>query len=218
MRIQYLNIAIFAAIFVISTFSLVQAQPPMPPCFFFGTVTIGGLKAPDGLNITAVIANTSLKWTTQTVNGTYGWQRMGSKSFYIPSATPEATKDGGIDKDIIEFYINKVKTEQTSTFVSFTSKRVDLSVEQIPDITTTTLTTTTTPTTTFTTPTTTPTTITTITSTIVTTTTTTTTTATTTTGTIPGDNVFITYIPWLIILLIVVAAIIMALVVLKRKR
>jgi len=116
--------------------SIVIAQPPMPPCWFYGTVTVGGSPAPDNLNVTAVIRGTNLNWTTKTKNGTYGWTQMGSTSFYVDSdnsSTPD--KDGGIDGDTIEFYVNGVKTNQTATFESLSLKRVDLAIQSTTDTT-----------------------------------------------------------------------------------
>ena len=108
------------------------AQPPMPPCWFYGTVNVEGLPAQDNLNVTAVIKGTSLSWTTKTKNGTYGWTQSGSSSFYIPSDVPTTPeKDGGVNGDIIEFYINEVKTNQTAIFEYMSLKRVDLTVGSI---------------------------------------------------------------------------------------
>jgi hypothetical protein len=106
----------------------------MPPCWFYGTVNVGGSPAQDNLNVTAVIRGTNLNWTTKTKNGTYGWTKMGSSSFYIPSDDPMTPdKDGGVNGDIIEFYVNGIKTNQTAVFEYMTLKRVDLSVGSIPE-------------------------------------------------------------------------------------
>jgi len=101
----------------------------MPPCWFYGAVSVEGLSAQDDLNITAVIKGTNLTWTTKTKNGTYGWTKMGSSSFYIPSDNPmTGDKDGGVDGDIIEFWVNGVRTNQTGMFEYMSLKRVDLTV------------------------------------------------------------------------------------------
>lgn len=110
---------------------------PLPPCAFYGYVYVGGQPAQDGLNITAVIQGTTLKWTTETKNGTYGWPNKGSSlpdGFWIPSDDPETSeKDGGVTGNRIEFYIQGIKTSQTATFDSGSAVKFDLSVSEIPD-------------------------------------------------------------------------------------
>ncbi len=109
--------------------STAMAQPPMPPCWFYGTASVEGMPAQDNLNVTATIRGTNLTWTTKTKNGTYGWTNRGSTSFYIPSDDPMTPdKDGGVDGDIIEFSLNGTKTKQTATFEFMNLKKVDLAV------------------------------------------------------------------------------------------
>jgi len=109
------------------------AQPPMPPCWFYGTVSVEGSPAQDNLNITVAIGGTNLTWATKTRNGTYGWTAMGSSSFYIPSDDPTTpNKDGGANGDIIEFYVDGVKTNATEIFEHLSLKRVDLAVGPAP--------------------------------------------------------------------------------------
>lgn len=106
----------------------VMAQP-QPPCVFYGYVYVGGKPAQDGLNVTAVIRGTTLKWTTETRSGTYGWPAKGSSSFEIPSDDPETPeKDGGVTGNRIEFYVNGTKVDQTATFESGGAKQSDLSI------------------------------------------------------------------------------------------
>jgi len=105
------------------------AQIPQPPCVFYGNVNVGRNPAQDGLNVTAAIAGTTLKWTTETKNGTYGWPVKGSSLFMIPSDNPDAPeKDGGITGNTIEFYVNGTKADRTATFESASAKQVDLSI------------------------------------------------------------------------------------------
>lgn len=114
--------------------SIVMAQPPMPPSWFYGTVIVEGSPAQDNLNVTAAIRGTNLTWTTQTKNGTYGWTQRGSSSFYIPSDYPTTPdKDGGVNGDVIEFSVNGVKTNQTATFEYMSLERVDLAVGSTPE-------------------------------------------------------------------------------------
>lgn len=107
---------------------------PLPPCAFYGYVYVGGEPAQDDLNITAVIQGTTLKWTTETKSGTYGWPIKGSSEFWIPSNDPETSeKDGGVTGNRIEFYIQGIKTSQTATFDSMSAVNLDLSISEIPD-------------------------------------------------------------------------------------
>ena len=121
-------------IIIIICFMLMQkatAQVPSPPCVFYGYVNSGGKPAQDGLNITAVISGTTLNWTTQTNNGTYGWPLKGSSSLTIPSddpGTPE--KDGGVTGNRVEFYFEGIKMNQTATFESSGVKKTDLSISE----------------------------------------------------------------------------------------
>jgi hypothetical protein len=113
----------------------VVAQPPLPPCVFYGYVSVGGKPAQDGLSVTAVISGTTLNWTTETRNGTYGWPYLapGSIMLAIPSNDPETSgKDGGATGDRIEFYVQGVKNVQTAYFESGGAKRFDLSIPEIP--------------------------------------------------------------------------------------
>jgi len=134
MRDETPLLAMIVVMLVSLSIPIAKAQPPMPPCWFYGTVSVKGLPAQDNLNVTAAIIGTNLTWTTKTKNGTYGWTQMGSTSFYIPYdnlTTPN--KDGGVDGDTIEFYLNGTKTNQTATFESLEMKRVDLTVGYPPD-------------------------------------------------------------------------------------
>lgn len=104
--------------------TVVKAQPPTPPCFFSGSVKINESPAPDGLNVTAVVKGTTLKWSTETKDGAYG-------PIEIPSdnqTTPQ--KDGGRDGDIIEFYVKGIKANQTGTFEMMRAWTVNLSISE----------------------------------------------------------------------------------------
>ena len=129
MRKNTIRFIIIVVTLVYPLIPTAMAQPPMPPCWFYGTATVDGLPAPDNLNISAVISGSNLTWTTRTKNGTYGWVQRGSTSFHIPyDNMTSPNKDGGVDSDTIEFYFNGTKTNETATFESLTMKRVDLVV------------------------------------------------------------------------------------------
>ena len=123
--LKFMIILLFSALIL-----NVLAAPPMPPCVFYGYVYVGGRPASDGLTVTAVISGTTLTWTTETKNGTYGWPAKGSSEFWIPSDDPETSeKDGGVTGDTVEFFVNGLQlTGQSVTFDSGGAKRRDLSV------------------------------------------------------------------------------------------
>jgi hypothetical protein len=129
---------IILACLVILVFSLsmhkVLAQPPSPPCVFYGYVSVGGKPALDGLKVTAVIRGATLNWTTETRSGTYGWGAEGSSDFWIPSNDPETPgKNGGATGDWVEFYVQGVRNVETAFFESMGVKRFDLSIPEIPE-------------------------------------------------------------------------------------
>lgn len=113
-----------------ASLTIVVAQPPMPPPVFYGFVYVGGNRAPEGLNVTAVISGTSIAWTTFTTNG----GTIGNYKIAIPADDPDTPqKDGAAEGDTIEFYVNGTKTNQTAiwSYISGTIE-LDLSVPEIP--------------------------------------------------------------------------------------
>jgi hypothetical protein len=133
MKEKTILVCIVTLLILLSTSNVIAQGPPSPPCVFYGYVNVGGKPAQDGLNVTAVIRGTTLKWTTETRSGTYGWPAKGSSSFEIPSDDPETPeKDGGVTGNRIEFYVNGTNTNQTATFESGIAKKSDLSIPEIP--------------------------------------------------------------------------------------
>jgi hypothetical protein len=131
-KIVLVSIVMLLALLLMS--NVIAQGPPSPPCVFYGYVTIGGKPAPNGSNVTAGISGTNLNWTTQTVDGTYGWLYKGSSVFEIPSQNPNATqKDGGVDGDTIQFYVQGTKISQTATFMSGNAQELNLSTSQTPN-------------------------------------------------------------------------------------
>ena len=111
----------------------VAAQPPIAPTGeainnFFGTVTIGGSSAPDGLTVSAKIEGVEYD-TAITVNGWYGDGPEPEHMLKIPAdnlATPQ--KDGGLNGDTVEFFVEGIKTNETAIFKSMTYSRLNLTV------------------------------------------------------------------------------------------
>ena len=99
---------------------------PLPPCIFYGYVFVNGVPAQDGLNVTAVISGVG-HWTTQTMNGTYGWPLKGSSYLQIPSDDPDTSAiDGGVDGARVQFYVQENIAAQTGTFESGGAKNLTL--------------------------------------------------------------------------------------------
>jgi hypothetical protein len=132
MKGKTILVCIVTLLILLSMPKVTVQAPPSPGCVFYGYVYVGGKPAQDGLNVTAVIRGTTLKWTTETRNGTYGWPAKGSSlpdGFCIPSDDPETPeKDGGVTGNRIEFYVNGTNTNQTATFESASAKKSDLSI------------------------------------------------------------------------------------------
>jgi len=116
-RLLYL----FPLIFVIVIAQAVQAvsQPPQLPHIFYGNVTINGQPAPDGTLVEARINNTTVA-TANTSNGEY--------LLKVPVDNPDTgEKDGGVDGDIVEFYVNG-SYAKSYTFSIGSVTELDLSV------------------------------------------------------------------------------------------
>jgi hypothetical protein len=125
------------ACIIILLFSLSMHKvmaPPLPPCAFYGYVSVGGKPAPDGLKVTAVVGGATLNWTTETRGGTYGWGAKGSSDFYVPSDNSDTLKkDGAAAGDWVEFYVQGIKNVETAPFESMGAKRFDLSIPELPE-------------------------------------------------------------------------------------
>jgi hypothetical protein len=116
-------------LFISASLASVVAQPQMPGPAYYGFVYVGGNRAPDGLNVTAVISGTSIAWTTFTNNGLRGNYKIQSQA----DDPDTSQKDGAVGGDRIEFYVNGTKTNQTAiwSYISVTIK-LDLSIGEIP--------------------------------------------------------------------------------------
>jgi hypothetical protein len=103
----------------------------MPPPVYYGFVYVGGNRAPNGLNVTAVINGTSIAWTTFTNNGLIGNYKITTQ----PDNASSPQKDGAVDGDMIEFYVDGIKTNQTVIWSSNPLNnpiKLDLYVPKIP--------------------------------------------------------------------------------------
>lgn len=106
-----------------ASFGLVNAIPSMPHKFY-GSVTIDGLPAPDGIFVDAYIDGVMYEWTT-TSDGSFGWDG----EFQVPgddSDTPSYL-EGGVDGDYIDFYVDDIYAT-SYVFVSGSITYIDLEI------------------------------------------------------------------------------------------
>jgi len=94
--------AITLMILMFISIGVANAVPQMPNKFY-GSVTIGGSPAPDGVLVEAKIGGITYE-TELTVDGKYGY--TASDLFYVPADDPDtAPKEGGVNGDTVEFYV-----------------------------------------------------------------------------------------------------------------
>lgn len=101
-------ICVILSIFLLTP--VVMGQPPMPPCVFYGSVYIDGKPAPDGVNVTAVVAGVTVN-VTQTVNGTY---------------EAVVLSEQAADGETVQFYVAGNIANQVGIFDSGGAERLDL--------------------------------------------------------------------------------------------
>lgn len=101
--------------------AMAQFQPGMG---FYGHVYVGGQPAQDGLEVKAVIAGTTLNWTTATSKGKY--------AITVDPNEPETPgKNGGVPGDTIQFYVHGINTNQFATFINTVLMNLTLSIPAI---------------------------------------------------------------------------------------
>jgi len=109
---QLAGILIIISVLTVLVPSTVLAVPQFP-MQFYGSVTIGGVPAPDGTLIEVKIDGVVYASTT-VKDGRYGYDPV----FLVPADDPETPeKEGGAEIDIIEFFIGEARIG-TATFVS----------------------------------------------------------------------------------------------------
>lgn len=112
-------VAILVALSIaIALVSSAAAQPPPIPADYSGTVTIGGIPAPNGTTVQAK-CDTYTSGTVTTTGGKYSFLIVGP---------PTAAFTG---KTVI-FLVNGIQANETSTFEQGTSKTVNLTVAAAP--------------------------------------------------------------------------------------
>jgi hypothetical protein len=141
-------LSLFMVCMLLYGVSTVYAQPMAFPHQFYGDVTIGGEAAPvDTLVSTKTYAYVhdevkeiwEWKWiesgnVTTWEQGKYGWGRPGAPDYDYQTNLLVQGEDIG-NGDSIEFYVNGVKVDQTSSFQSDTKTSLDLTAASVPTIT-----------------------------------------------------------------------------------
>lgn len=96
---------------------------PGIPHQFYGTVTIDGVAAVDGLTVKAKI-NGETYASTVTSDGKYGWATM----FKVDADDPDTTEiiEGGVAGDTISFYVDGILATPTYTFTNGASTPLNL--------------------------------------------------------------------------------------------
>ena len=127
--------AIIALLFFILTLAApVSAQPIAFPHRFYGDVTIGGEAAPLGTVVSAKVNGVESGNVTTWERGKYGWGYPGvpeyDYQYYLLVQGDHISTN-----DTIEFFVNGVKADQTSTFQSYAKTSLDLTAASVPVLT-----------------------------------------------------------------------------------
>ena len=126
MKVERRKLAIILLLsLALTSFALVYAIP-QPPHKFYGSVTVGGVAAPDGTIVLAKIDGTLYEATT-TTGGAYGWDPM----FNVPADdTDTGPVEGGVTGDTIEFYVNGIyATSYTFAVGGMTQLNLEITVD-----------------------------------------------------------------------------------------
>src|SRR3989339_1553284 len=93
-----------------------EKQPPVPSTFW-GTVTIDGAPAPNGLTVQAFIDGVAYPQTTQTQQGV---NQSGYYNLIVngDDIHTNATKEGGEEGDIVVINVNGIDAPQTGVWHS----------------------------------------------------------------------------------------------------
>ncbi|MFH1947406.1 MAG: hypothetical protein ABIJ23_04610 [Candidatus Magasanikbacteria bacterium] len=117
-------IVLITSILIVGTLSFVYAVPPLP-YKTFGLVTIDGSLASDGTSVEAYIDG--VQYASAIVRS--GCIPEGCYILYIPgddSSTPE--KEGGVEGETVNFKVNGYDTDETGTWSSGVSDRINLTI------------------------------------------------------------------------------------------
>jgi hypothetical protein len=124
-------LSLFMVSLLLYCVSTVYAQPIAFPHQFYGDVTIGGEAAPMGTVVSAKVNGVESGNVTTWEEGKYGWGRPGAPD-YDYQANLLVQGEHIDNDDLIEFYVNGVKADQTSTFQSEAKNRLDLTAASVP--------------------------------------------------------------------------------------
>jgi len=115
---------VFLGILFLTLLAIPVYAIPSPPNAFYGAVISDGKPVPDGTVVSARINGIEYASTT-TTGGQYGIEPW----FNVPADDPDtAEKEGGVNGEIITFYVGGIKANQEATFQWGARVRLDLTV------------------------------------------------------------------------------------------
>ena len=112
---------------VLITLSLLSVAAPVLPCAFYGNVTIGGMPAPVGTEITAKIDNKPCGTITVTEAGRYGGPGGFDPKLVVNGSAEDENK-------LVSFYVDGAKAAETAIWNTGGVKYQDLTVEARWDV------------------------------------------------------------------------------------
>jgi len=124
-------IAIAVLICILVPLPPAQAQPTAFPHQFYGDVTVGGEAAPLGTVISTRVKGIDSGIVNTWEQGKYGWGRPGVPGC-LYQANLQVQGEHISNGDIIEFYINNFKADQTAIFQSDEMTILNLTVASAP--------------------------------------------------------------------------------------
>jgi hypothetical protein len=127
-------LSLFMVCMLLYGVSTVYAQPMAFPHQFYGDVTIGGEAAPLDTVVSAKVNGIESGNVTTWEQGKYGWGRPGAPDYDYQTNLLVQGEDIG-NGDLIEFYVNGVKVDQTSSFQSDAKTSLALTAASVPTIT-----------------------------------------------------------------------------------
>jgi len=127
-------LSLFMVCMLLYCVSIVYAQPIAFPHQFYGDVSIGGKAAPPGTLVSAKVNGIESGNVTTWEQGKYGWGLPGAPDYDYQANLLVQGEDVS-NGDLIEFYVNGIKVDQTATFQSDAKTSLALIAASVPTIT-----------------------------------------------------------------------------------
>lgn len=121
--------SMFVSLLILAFAAVAESAQPMPPNQFWGTVIVNGMPVQDGLTVSVRINDIYSKDTVTKWDDSYGGYNYIITIPYDDTNTSE--KDGGVNGDIIEFYVNEIKANEEAVFESGDVTELDLTLPPI---------------------------------------------------------------------------------------